>query len=156
MIDINVSSFAAAGDPTKYPYTFRREVNTNQQAETFIPFLKAKKWKSAAILAVNNALGTVITPVVEDEAKQAGITITKSVYVNSGTPDVISICASAALPLATWLTQKSATMICVTAAMAALAIYKHKANIQRLLNGTENRLSRKKMPPDSQEPKKSP
>ena len=24
--------------------------------------------------------------------------------------------------------------------MAALAIYKHKANIQRLLNGTENRI----------------
>ena len=28
----------------------------------------------------------------------------------------------------------------VTAALAALAIYKHKANIQRLRNGTESRL----------------
>jgi glycerol-3-phosphate acyltransferase PlsY len=29
----------------------------------------------------------------------------------------------------------------VTGAMGALAIYKHKANIQRLLNGTESRFS---------------
>ena len=54
-----------------------------------------------------------------------------------------SICASAALPLAAWLTGESSTMITVTAAMAVLAIYKHKSNIQRLLHGTENRLGGK-------------
>lgn len=51
-----------------------------------------------------------------------------------------SICAAAVLPFATWLTKESKTLIVVTAAMAVLAIYRHKANIKRLLAGTENRL----------------
>ena len=57
-----------------------------------------------------------------------------------------SICASAALPLATWLTGGSVTLIIITSAMAALAIYKHRSNIGRLLAGTENRIGRKKPP----------
>jgi acyl phosphate:glycerol-3-phosphate acyltransferase len=60
-------------------------------------------------------------------------------YVSLG-----SIAASAALPIATWLTKGSLTMILATTAMATLAIYKHKGNIQRLLNGTENRVGGKK------------
>jgi glycerol-3-phosphate acyltransferase PlsY len=56
-------------------------------------------------------------------------------YVSLG-----SIAASAALPVATWLTNGSVTMIAVTTLMAILAIYKHKANIQRLLRGTESRI----------------
>lgn len=60
-------------------------------------------------------------------------------YVSLG-----SIAASAALPIATWLTGGSMTMIVVTTAMTVLAIYKHKGNIQRLLNGTENRVGMKK------------
>ena len=55
-----------------------------------------------------------------------------------------SIGASAALPLAAWVTKESYTMILVTAAMAALAIYKHKANIQRLAKGTESRIGARK------------
>jgi glycerol-3-phosphate acyltransferase PlsY len=55
-------------------------------------------------------------------------------YVSLG-----SIAASIALPIATWLTKGSLTMIIVTTLMSLLAIYKHKANIQRLMNGTENR-----------------
>ncbi len=55
-----------------------------------------------------------------------------------------SICGSFALPFAAWLTRQSRSMIFVTAVMAALAIYKHKANISRLLNGTENRIGGKK------------
>jgi glycerol-3-phosphate acyltransferase PlsY len=57
-----------------------------------------------------------------------------------------SICASAALPPATWLTGGSVTLIIITAAMTALAIYKHRSNIGRLLAGTENRIGRKKPP----------
>jgi glycerol-3-phosphate acyltransferase PlsY len=57
-----------------------------------------------------------------------------------------SICGSAALPPATWLTGGSVTLIIITAAMASLAIYKHRANIRRLLSGTENRIGRKKPP----------
>ena len=52
-----------------------------------------------------------------------------------------SIAASAALPLATWFTtHHNLLLTAVTSAMTVLAIYKHKANIQRLLAGTESRL----------------
>ncbi len=67
------------------------------------------------------------------------VTFALTRYVSLG-----SILASAVLPIATWLTGGSVTMIAVTTLMAVLAIYKHKANIQRLLNGTENRIGGKK------------
>lgn len=60
-----------------------------------------------------------------------------------------SICASFTLPFAAWFTHESATMIVITAALAVLAIYKHKGNIKRLLNGTEGRLAFKKAPADT-------
>jgi glycerol-3-phosphate acyltransferase PlsY len=55
-----------------------------------------------------------------------------------------SICASFTLPFAAWFTHQSVTMVAITAALAVLAIYKHKGNIKRLLNGTESRLALKK------------
>jgi glycerol-3-phosphate acyltransferase PlsY len=54
-----------------------------------------------------------------------------------------SIAASAALPVASWLTLESRTKVIVAGVMGALAIYKHKGNIQRLLEGTEPRFQRK-------------
>lgn len=54
-----------------------------------------------------------------------------------------SICGSAALPLATWLLHYSAALIGTTTVMTVMAIYKHKANIQRLMRGTENRFGAK-------------
>lgn len=51
-----------------------------------------------------------------------------------------SIVASATLPFASWFTTRSWTLTVVTGAMGVLAIYKHRANIQRLLNGTEPRV----------------
>jgi acyl phosphate:glycerol-3-phosphate acyltransferase len=59
-------------------------------------------------------------------------------YVSIG-----SIAASVALPFAAYFTRNSMTIVIVTALMAALAVYKHRANIQRLLNGTESRFGRK-------------
>jgi glycerol-3-phosphate acyltransferase PlsY len=53
-----------------------------------------------------------------------------------------SICAASALPLAAWVNRESPRMVLVTTAMAALAVFKHRANIKRLLNGTENRMGR--------------
>ena len=50
-----------------------------------------------------------------------------------------SLAASFALPFASWLTGHSLLLIIVTGCMGALAIYKHRANIKRLLNGTESR-----------------
>src|SRR6185295_15224732 len=58
---------------------------------------------------------------------------------------VASLAASAALPVASWATHESLTKVIVTGAMAALAIYKHKGNIQRLLSGTEPRFAQKKV-----------
>jgi glycerol-3-phosphate acyltransferase PlsY len=56
---------------------------------------------------------------------------------------VASIVGSVALPFAAYFTGNSATIVMVTALMAALAVYKHRSNIQRLLNGTESRFMRK-------------
>jgi glycerol-3-phosphate acyltransferase PlsY len=58
-----------------------------------------------------------------------------------------SIMGALALPIATWLTHYPLHLIAITALMSALAIYKHKANIGRLMNGTENKVGRKKGPP---------
>ena len=57
-----------------------------------------------------------------------------------------SILAAFCLPFAVWISRGSPTMIGVTAALGALAIYKHKANIGRLMNGTENRFGARKPP----------
>jgi len=54
------------------------------------------------------------------------------------------IIAAFFLPFAVWLLKGSPTMIGVMAALGALAIYKHKANIGRLLKGTENKFGKKK------------
>lgn len=64
-----------------------------------------------------------------------------------------SICASFALPFATWLTGRSSTLIAITSAMTFLAIYKHKSNIRRLLRGTETRIGTKKVTPNPEAPK---
>ena len=60
-----------------------------------------------------------------------------------------SIAAALALPFAVWLTHESAVKIAVTTAMAVLAIYKHRANIRRLLKGTEPRLGASKQPTEA-------
>ena len=61
-------------------------------------------------------------------------------YVSVG-----SIAGALALPVAVWiLTPHNVFLGIVTTALGALAIWKHKGNIQRLLAGTENRLGQKK------------
>lgn len=62
-----------------------------------------------------------------------------SKYVSMG-----SICAAAALPVAVWLTNGSTRMILLAAFIGAMAIYKHRSNIQRLMAGTENKIGGKK------------
>lgn len=63
---------------------------------------------------------------------------------------VASIGAAFVLPFGAWLAPKllnreaSPRLIVVAAIIGALAIYKHRSNIQRLLNGTENRFGKKK------------
>jgi acyl phosphate:glycerol-3-phosphate acyltransferase len=58
---------------------------------------------------------------------------------------VASVAASFSLPFATWFTTgHDIGLTAVTGAMGALAIYKHRRNIQRLRDGTENRFEFKK------------
>lgn len=61
-------------------------------------------------------------------------------YVSVG-----SISGAVALSATVWvMTPHNLLLGVVTTALGALAIYKHKSNIQRLLAGTENRLGKKK------------
>ena len=58
---------------------------------------------------------------------------------------VASMSAAAALPVVVWvMTPHNLFLGIVTTALSALAIYKHKSNIQRLMAGTESRLGQKK------------
>ncbi len=58
---------------------------------------------------------------------------------------VASIVAAFALPFATWFTtDHNVRLTVITGVLGALAIYKHRTNLQRLLNGTENRIAFKK------------
>jgi len=60
-----------------------------------------------------------------------------------------SICASLTLPLSAYLLSKyevyklSDTLLGILIILAALVIFRHKGNIIRLINGTENRFSKK-------------
>ena len=75
------------------------------------------------------------------------------VFAASRYVSLASIVAAVALPLAVWLTGYGALLIGVSTALGALAIYKHKANIERLLAGTENRIGAKKAePPEMKQP----
>ena len=59
-------------------------------------------------------------------------------YVSVG-----SILSAAVLPLAVWFTNENMVLRIVTIALCALAIYKHKSNIKRLMAGTESRFEKK-------------
>ncbi len=64
------------------------------------------------------------------------------VFLVSGYVSLASVVAAFALPFIVWLTGGSATLITVAAVLGALAIYKHRSNIQRLRAGTEHRFRR--------------
>jgi glycerol-3-phosphate acyltransferase PlsY len=65
-------------------------------------------------------------------------------YVSIG-----SISAAIALVSAVWILPPHNLLLgIVTTALGALAVYKHKSNIQRLMAGTENRLGRKTQSPE--------
>jgi glycerol-3-phosphate acyltransferase PlsY len=65
------------------------------------------------------------------------------VFVLSRYVSVASIAAAVALPTAVWLTKDSRFLGIVTTVLGLLAIFKHRGNIQRLLNGTEQRFGQK-------------
>jgi glycerol-3-phosphate acyltransferase PlsY len=67
------------------------------------------------------------------------LAVTLTRYISVG-----SISGGIALPVAVWvMTPHNVLLDIVTTALGALAVYKHKSNIQRLMAGTENRLGKK-------------
>ena len=66
------------------------------------------------------------------------------VFAISRYVSLASIVAAAALPVATWCLPFSLPLRIITTVIGALAIFKHRANIQRLLTGTENRVGAKR------------
>jgi acyl phosphate:glycerol-3-phosphate acyltransferase len=56
---------------------------------------------------------------------------------------VASIIASVVMLATVWMTTNSHTLRIVTTVLCLLAIYKHRTNIKRLLNGTEQRFDHK-------------
>jgi glycerol-3-phosphate acyltransferase PlsY len=67
------------------------------------------------------------------------LAVLMSRYVSIG-----SIAAAIALPVTVWIMSPNNLFLgIVTTALGAMAIYKHKSNIQRLMAGTENRLGKK-------------
>jgi acyl phosphate:glycerol-3-phosphate acyltransferase len=61
-----------------------------------------------------------------------------------------SVAAALALPFTAWVADGSIPMVMIAAAVGVLAIYRHRSNIRRLLNGTENRFHFKKASTSSQ------
>jgi glycerol-3-phosphate acyltransferase PlsY len=85
------------------------------------------------------------------------------VFALSRYVSLASISAAFTLPFAVWLVGElrhetqderdaTRTIILITAGLAVLAIYKHKANIKRLINGTESKIAMKR-PSASEAPK---
>jgi glycerol-3-phosphate acyltransferase PlsY len=74
----------------------------------------------------------------------AALAVWLVVFIASRYVSLASILAAFVLPFATWQLEKRPALIGITTFMAVLAIYKHRANIQRLLNGTENRVGARK------------
>lgn len=67
------------------------------------------------------------------------------VFAVSRYVSLASIMAAVVLPFAVWGTRERGTMVGIATLISLLAIYKHRANIQRLIAGTENRIGKKKV-----------
>jgi glycerol-3-phosphate acyltransferase PlsY len=63
-----------------------------------------------------------------------------SAFVATRYVSIASILAAIALPLGVWFTLENIPVRTIAIILGLLAIIKHKANIQRLMNGTENRI----------------
>jgi len=66
------------------------------------------------------------------------------VFALSRYVSLASISAALILPLAAWLTDGGNRMVIIAVLVGGMAIYKHRSNIRRLLNGTEHRFGSNK------------
>jgi glycerol-3-phosphate acyltransferase PlsY len=98
------------------------------------------KFKGGKGIATSAGVYFALAPLAAGIAAAVSVlTILATRYVSVG-----SIAAALALPTAVWFTRESLLLRLVTIALGALAIYKHKGNIQRLLAGTESRIGNRK------------
>lgn len=67
------------------------------------------------------------------------------VFAVSRYVSLASIVAAVVLPFAVWGTDRRVFMIWIATVVSVLAIYKHRANIQRLMAGTESKFGKKKV-----------
>lgn len=101
-------------------------------------FLKFKGGKGIATSA-----GVVLA--LLPKALAVGLAVWIILFLVTRYVSVASIGAAFVLPFGTWFFNRTDTLlISVAAVIGVLAIYKHKSNIQRLMNGTENRFGKKK------------
>ena len=70
-----------------------------------------------------------------------GLAVWGVVFGLSRYVSLASVCGAVALPVATWWQKPE--FFWLTVFLSAIVIYKHKANLQRLLAGTENRVGKK-------------
>jgi glycerol-3-phosphate acyltransferase PlsY len=70
-----------------------------------------------------------------------------AVFISSRYVSLASMIAAIALPFAAWVWGGSARMVFIAALVGGLTIYKHRSNIQRLLNGTEHRFGKARPSP---------
>ena len=98
------------------------------------------KFKGGKGIATSSGVALALLPV----ALGVVLTIWLLVLAITRYVSVASIAGAVVLPFAAWWPGRySPTMIVVSALIGALAIYKHRSNMQRLMNGTENRLGKK-------------
>ncbi len=72
-----------------------------------------------------------------------GVALWLAVFYSSRYVSLASICLGLSLPVSAWLLERPPVVLVLTLLLAILILVRHRANIQRLLNGTENRFARK-------------
>jgi len=97
------------------------------------------KFKGGKGIATTAGVYLALAPVALGIALAVFIlTILITRYVSVG-----SLIAAVALPMAVWFTKENLFLRIVTIAFGAMAIFKHRKNIQRLMAGTESRIGEK-------------
>jgi glycerol-3-phosphate acyltransferase PlsY len=72
-----------------------------------------------------------------------GLTLAVTRYVSLG-----SMLGAVSLPVSAWLMHQSVVLIVMSAAVALFVVVRHRANISRLLHGTELKVGQKREGPD--------
>jgi len=97
------------------------------------------KFKGGKGIATTAGVYLALAPVALGIALAVFIlTILITRYVSVG-----SLIAAIALPMAVWFTKENLFLRIVTIAFGAMAIFRHRKNIQRLMAGTESRIGEK-------------